>query len=39
MVEYAMILMLVALLVILSVAFLGRQTTNLYSNVANNLQQ
>ena len=38
-VEYAMILMLVALLLILSVAVLGHQTSNLYSNVANSLQQ
>jgi Flp pilus assembly pilin Flp len=38
-VEYVLILMLVAILLILSVAILGHQTSDLYSNVANDLQQ
>jgi Flp pilus assembly pilin Flp len=35
MVEYALILILVALVLILLVTLLGHQTSNLYSNVAN----
>ena len=37
MVEYAFILMLVALLLIISVQVLGHQTSNLYSNISNSL--
>jgi Flp pilus assembly pilin Flp len=37
MVEYAFILMLVALLLILSVAVIGHTTTNMFSNVSNGL--
>jgi Flp pilus assembly pilin Flp len=39
MIEYAFILMLVALLLILSVQFLGHQTSNMYSNVAHSFPQ
>ena len=35
MVEYALMLVLVALVLILLVTLLGHQTSNLYSNVAN----
>ena len=37
MVEYAFILLLIALVVIVSVMVLGRTTTNLYSNVSSGL--
>jgi Flp pilus assembly pilin Flp len=37
MVEYAFILMLVALLLIISVQVLGHQTSKLYSNISNSL--
>lgn len=37
MVEYSMILMLIALLLIITVAVLGHQTSNLYSNIAHSL--
>ena len=36
-VEYAFIVMLVALLLILSVAVIGHQTNGMYSNVSNGL--
>ena len=36
-VEYGVILMLVALLLILTVALIGHQTSNLFSNVSNAL--
>jgi Flp pilus assembly pilin Flp len=35
MVEYAFILMLVAIVLILSVQIIGHQTTTMYSNVSN----
>jgi pilus assembly protein Flp/PilA len=35
MVEYALILLLIALVLILIVTLLGHQTSNLYSNVSN----
>ena len=38
-VEYAFILILVAILLILAVQVLGHQTTQLYSNVSNGLAQ
>jgi pilus assembly protein Flp/PilA len=37
MIEYAFILVLVALVVLVSVAVLGRQTGNLYSNISTGL--
>ena len=37
MVEYALILLLIALVVILLVTLLGHQTSNLYSDVQNSL--
>ncbi len=37
MVEYAFILVLVALVVLVSVVVLGKQTSNLYSNIASGL--
>jgi Flp pilus assembly pilin Flp len=37
MIEYAFILILVAILLILAVQVLGHQTTQLYSNVSNGL--
>ena len=37
MIEYAFILILVAILLILAVQVLGHQTSSLYSNVANGL--
>lgn len=38
-VEYGVVLMLIALVVIVTLMLLGRQTSNLYSNVANALGQ
>lgn len=38
-VEYSFILILVALLLILSVALIGHTTTSIYSNVANAINQ
>ena len=38
MVEYALILMLIALVVIIILTLLGQQTSNLYSNINNGLQ-
>jgi len=35
MVEYALILLLIALVIILVITLLGHQTSNLYSNIAN----
>jgi Flp pilus assembly pilin Flp len=37
MIEYAFILVLVALVVLVSVVVLGRQTGNLYSNISTGL--
>ena len=37
MVEYALILMLIALVIIIMLVLLGHQTSNLYSNVENGL--
>ena len=37
MVEYAFILVLVAMVVLVSVVVLGKQTSNLYSNIASGL--
>ncbi len=37
MVEYAFILILVAMVVLVSVAVLGKQTSNLYSNISSGL--
>jgi pilus assembly protein Flp/PilA len=37
MVEYALILMLIALVLIIVVTVLGGQTSNLYSNISNGL--
>jgi len=37
MVEYAMILMTIALLLIITVAVLGHQTSNIYSNISHAL--
>ena len=37
MVEYSMILMLIALLLIITVAVLGHQTSNIYSNISHSL--
>ncbi len=37
MVEYAFILVLVAMVVLISVVVLGRQTSNLYSNISSGL--
>ncbi|MBJ7595488.1 MAG: pilus assembly protein [Candidatus Dormibacteraeota bacterium] len=37
MVEYAFILVLVAMVVIVSVVILGKQTGNLYSNISSGL--
>ncbi len=36
-VEYAFILLLVAMVVIVSVTFLGHQTSNLFSNISSGL--
>jgi pilus assembly protein Flp/PilA len=37
MVEYAFILVLVAMVVLVSVVILGKQTSNLYSNISSGL--
>ena len=37
MVEYAFILVLVAMVVLVSVVVLGKQTSNLYSNISSGL--
>jgi pilus assembly protein Flp/PilA len=37
MVEYAFIILLVAIVVLISVVVLGRQTSNLYSNISSGL--
>ena len=39
MVEYAMIMMMVAIALILIVTVLGKQTVNMYSNISNGLNQ
>jgi pilus assembly protein Flp/PilA len=39
MIEYAMILVMVALVVLLALQVLGRTTNNVYSNIANGLNQ
>jgi pilus assembly protein Flp/PilA len=39
MVEYAMILVMVALVVLIALQILGRTTNNVYSNIANGLNQ